>query len=141
MFGESSFDDNDIKKLNHTGTHPVATDLAINHAIDYHNEIGIKRKEERLGYLQSYWTTKVRHHPNIYLNTPPELKRSCAIANVGIVGLKPSELAKFLLNKYKIWTVAIDTSNVHGVRITPSIYTTIEELDKLIEALKEIARG
>ncbi|MBC7384343.1 MAG: aminotransferase class V-fold PLP-dependent enzyme [Bacteroidia bacterium] len=139
LYGELGFGENDIKKLNHTGTHPVATDLAINHAIDYHNAIGIKRKEERLGYLQSYWTTKVRKIKNIIINTPAELKRSCAIANVGIKGIRPSELANILLKKYKIWTVAIDNANVQGVRITPSIYTTIDELDKLIAALKEIA--
>lgn len=44
LFGESGYNDDDIRKLNHTGTHPVATDIAINHAIDYHQTIGIKRK-------------------------------------------------------------------------------------------------
>ena len=66
---------------------------------------------------------------------------SCGIANVGIEKIKPAELAKILLQKYKIWTVAIDTANVHGVRITPHLYTTTNELDKFVNALKEIAKG
>ena len=132
---------NDILKLNHTGTTTVACNIAIHHAIDYHNKIGTKRKEERLRFLQQYWTSKVKPVTNIYLNTPNDINRSCAIANVGITGIKPSDLAKTLLKKYKIWTVAIDSANVQGVRVTPHIYTTIEELDLFVTALKEIAKG
>lgn len=141
LFGESGYNDDDIRKLNHTGTHPVATDIAINHAIDYHQTIGIKRKEDRLRFLQNYWTDHIKDSKNIYLNTPDDKKRSCAIANVGIKNMKPAELAKVLMEKYKIWTVAIDTVNVHGVRITPHVYTTTAELDQLVKALKEIANG
>lgn len=139
LFGEFGFKEEDIRKLNHTGTISVASDIAINHAIDYQKTIGIKRKEERLRFLQNYWTTKVKDVKKIILNTPIDSQRSCAIANVGIEGIKPADLAKTLLKKYKIWTVAIDTSNVHGVRITPQLFTTTNELDKFVAALKEIA--
>lgn len=70
LYGEMGHQDDDIRKLNHTGTHPVATDLAIQDAIKFHQKIGIKRKEERLRYLQKYWTEKVRNYPNIVVNTP-----------------------------------------------------------------------
>ncbi|MDP1725712.1 MAG: aminotransferase class V-fold PLP-dependent enzyme [Bacteroidota bacterium] len=139
IYGEYAVADDNIKKLNHTGTHPVYTDLAINHAIDYHNSIGIKRKEERLRFLQNYWTSKVKNTKNIYLNTPEDTQRSCAIANVGISGIKPADLAKTLLNQYKIWTVAIENTNVHGVRVTPHLYSTTDALDQFVIALKEIA--
>jgi selenocysteine lyase/cysteine desulfurase len=139
LFGEFGFKEEDIRKLNHTGTISVASDIAINHAIDYQKTIGIKRKEERLRFLQNYWTTKVKDVKKIILNTPIDSQRSCAIANVGIEGIKPADLAKTLLQKYKIWTVAIDTSSVHGVRITPQLFTTTNELDKFVAALKEIA--
>ncbi len=141
IYGEMGFAEEDIRKLNHTGTHPVATDIAISHAIDYHNAIGIQRKEERLRYLQNQWVGKVKGIDKIYLNTPHDTKRSCGIANVGILGIKPADLSKTLLDKYKIWTVAIDSANVKGVRITPHLYTTTQELDKLVSALGEIAKG
>ena len=141
LFGEYGFNEGDIRKLNHTGTISVASDIAINHAIDYNKNIGIKRKENRLRFLQNYWTSKIKDVNNINLNTPTDADRSCGIANVGIEKIKPAELAKILLQKYKIWTVAIDTANVHGVRITPHLYTTTNELDKFVNALKEIAKG
>jgi len=129
----------DIGRLNHIGTHPTHTDLTISDAIDYYEMIGAQRKEERLRFLQRYWTEKVRTVPGLIVNTPVDVQRSCGIANVGVSRLKPSELAETLLKKYRIWTVAIDYANVHGVRITPNVYTTTDELDVLVKALRELA--
>jgi selenocysteine lyase/cysteine desulfurase len=129
----------DIRKLNHTGTHPVHTDLGIDNAITFHEIIGIARKEARLRWLQQYWTGKVRGTPKIVLNTPADPARSCAIANVGIQGITPGDLAKVLLEKYKVWTVAIDGAGVHGVRVTPQVYTSTGELDTFVRALRELA--
>lgn len=138
LLAESHRETNDISRLNHTGTHPVHTDLAIMDAIAYHEVIGTKRKEERLRYLQNYWTDQVRDLPHILLNTPSDKSRSCAIANVGIKGMKPSEMAKKLLKDHNVWTVAIDGAGVHGCRITPNVYTSTEELDQFVDALKSM---
>jgi len=139
LFAEAERKDDDISRLNHTGTIPVHTDLAIANAIDFYNKIGAQRKEDRLRYLQNYWTNKVRGIPNIVLNTPEHIKRSCAIANVGIKNMKPSLMAETLLKKYKIYTVAIDGKGVQGCRITPNVYSTTAEMDELVKALKEMA--
>lgn len=136
--GSDSMED-DIYRLNHTGTHPVHTDLTIANAIDYYLKIGVDRKEARLRYLQHYWTDKVRNIPNVIVNTPVEIQRSCAIANAGIKGIPPGQLAVTLHRKYNIYTVAIDSANVHGCRITPNIYTTPKDLDQLVKALTELA--
>ena len=140
LLAEEEGDPNDIYQLNHIGTHPVHTDLAIANAIDFHNLIGSQRKEERLRYLQRYWTDQVRDVPNVVVNTPVEPKRSCGIANVGIKGMSPKDLAETLMKRYKIFTVAIDGANVQGCRITPNVYTTPAELDVFVAALKELSR-
>jgi len=139
IYGDSSVADDDIRKLNHTGTHPVHTDLAINDALDFHQSIGIRRKEARLRYLQHYWTDQVRAHPGITLNTPADPQRSCAIANVGVATMEPAALARTLLERYRIWTVAIDSAGVRGARVTPHLFTTTAELDTLVRALKTLA--
>ncbi|WP_301927669.1 aminotransferase class V-fold PLP-dependent enzyme [Ferruginibacter sp.] len=138
LLAEGGKDANDISRLNHIGTHPAATDLAIGAAIDYYNMIGPARKEARLRYLQQYWTSKVRSLPNVIVNTPVDAARCCGIANAGIKGMKPGELADTLLKKYKIYTVAIDSANVQGCRITPNVFTMPEELDVLVKALTEL---
>ena len=126
-------------RISHTGTHPSHTDLTIEDSIDYYNMIGAERKESRLRFLQQYWTTKVRNVPRIIVNTPAESHRACGIANVGIEGIKPGDLAKRLLDEHRVYTVAIDGANVHGCRITPNVYTTTDELDQFVKALKTLA--
>jgi selenocysteine lyase/cysteine desulfurase len=128
----------DITHLAHTGTHPVATDLTILDAIDFYIKIGPERKEARLRYLQTYWTSRVRGVKNILLNTPSEPARSCGIANVGVKTMKPADMATKLLDKYKIYAVAIDGQGVQGCRITPNVYTTTAELDVFVKALVEM---
>jgi selenocysteine lyase/cysteine desulfurase len=130
--------EDDIQRLNHIGTHPVHTDLAIANAIDYYTKLGPERKEARLRYLQNYWTSQVRSLPNVVVNTPADPVRSCGIANVGIKNMKPSDLAETLMKKYKVYTVAIDGANVHGCRITPNVYTTTQDLDVFVKSLQEL---
>ena len=128
-----------IMRLNHIGTHPVHSDLAINDAIDYLESIGIERKQNRLRYIQRYWSDKLRFKNNIIINTPTEIQRSCGIANIGVKNKTPDELSKILFNEYSIFTVAIDYANVKGCRITPNIYTNEEELDYFVESIIKIA--
>jgi selenocysteine lyase/cysteine desulfurase len=97
LFAEPDDAAGGILRLNHTGTLPVHTDLSIGDAIDYYNTLGPERKEERLRYLQQYWTSKVRGLPKVVVNTPVDPARVCGIANVGIKGMKPADMAATLL--------------------------------------------
>jgi selenocysteine lyase/cysteine desulfurase len=139
LMAEHDRDPNDITRLNHTGTHPVHTDLAIDNAIDYLEMIDMERKEKRLRFLQRYWSEKLRNVKNVRVNTPVEDYRSCGIANVGIEKMAPAELATTLFDEFHIFTVAVDYANVHGCRITPNVYTTTKELDTFVDAVSILA--
>lgn len=139
LFAERDLEPNDIRRLNHIGTHPVHTDLAILNAIEYQNIIGLDRKAARLQYLQHYWTSKLRDQPGIIINTPVELSRHGGIGNVGVEGIAPGGLADALMNDYGIFTAAIDRPGVRGVRVTPNVYTTTAELDALVRAIKQLS--
>ena len=140
LLAEHEDDATKIRRLNHTGTHPVHTDLTINDSMDYLEMINLERKEKRLRFIQRYWTDALRDVENVVINTPVEPHRSCGIANVGIKTMKPQDLAKALLKEFNVWTVAIDHENVKGCRITPNVYTTTEELDHFIKAIKTLAK-
>lgn len=141
LLADANSTPDDIHRLNHTGTHPVHTDLAIRNALDYINWLGMERKEKRLRYLQQYWTSALRDVPNVVVNTPEDPERSCAIANVGVTTMTPKAMAKQLLDQHQVFTVAIDYANVQGCRITPNVFTTTAELDHFIEAVKTLARA
>ena len=139
LLANGNTDKTDIKRLNHIGTHPVHTDLAISNSIDYLKWIGMERKEKRMRFLQRYWSDKLRNVKNVIVNTPQDIYRSCGIGNVGLTNMSPSKMEDLLFEKYNIFTVAIDYANVKGCRISPNIFTTTEELDSFIKAVKEMA--
>jgi selenocysteine lyase/cysteine desulfurase len=139
LLAEHHREPDDISRLNHTGTHPVHTDLAIDDAMDYLEMIGLERKTERMRFLQRYWSEQLREVEHVRVNTPEDPLRHCGIGNVGIEHMKPARLAEALMEEFGIFTVAIDYANVQGCRITPNVYTTTEELDRFVEAVRTLA--
>ena len=139
LLANGNTDKSDIKRLNHIGTHPVHTDLAISNSIDYIKWIGMERKENRMRFLQRYWSDQLRNMKNVVVNTPIDMQRSCGIGNVGLTNMSPSKMENILFDKYNIFTVAIDYANVKGCRISPNIFTTTEELDIFVKAVKEMS--
>ena len=139
LLANGNTDKSDIKRLNHIGTHPVHTDLAISNSIDYIKWIGMERKENRMRFLQRYWSDQLRNIKNVVVNTPIDMQRSCGIGNVGLTNMSPSKMENILFDKYNIFTVAIDYANVKGCRISPNIFTTTEELDVFVKAVKEMS--
>jgi selenocysteine lyase/cysteine desulfurase len=139
LFSNEDPNSNDIRKFEALGTRSFPTEQGIGNAIDFHNSIGIQRKQERLNYLKNYWIGKIKDNPNIILYTSLLPDYSCALATFGIKGKDPLDIGVELFQKYKIHTTSIDHEGVKGVRITPHVYTTLNDLDKLIMAINDLA--
>ena len=129
----------DIRKFENIGTRSFPIEQGIGEAINFHEGIGSKRKEERIRYLKNYWASKVQQIPKVKLHTSLDPKYSCAICGVSIDGMTPVELDDALFNDYKIHTVGIVYENISMVRVTPHVYTRLDDLDKLVTAIGEIA--
>ena len=140
LFGDDEFDAEDIRKLRHHGTRPDAAILSIRSAIQFHNTIGGDNKFNRLRYLHRYWRERVNDMPDIYFNSPSDINRIGAIANVGIKGKTAAEFQKELFNEHNIFTVAIETKSIKGIRVTPHLYTLKEHLDKFVDAIGQIKK-
>ncbi len=131
----------DIRKFESLGTRPMFIEQAIGKALEFHEMIGSERKEKRLHYLKNYWMDKVKDIPKVKINTSFHPKWGCAIGNVGIEGRKPGELDSFLLDKYRVHTVGIEWENIHGIRVTPNVYTTLNNLDVLVEGITAFTKS
>lgn len=131
----------DIRKFENLGTRPMFIEQAITKSLEFHDMIGSERKEKRLHYLKNYWFEKVKNIPRVKLNTSFDPKWGCAIGNVLVEGKKATELDTFLLDKYRVHTVSIEWENIHGVRVTPNVYTTLKNLDVLVEGIAAFAKG
>ena len=127
----------DIRKFENLGTRPFFIEQATTKAIEFHEMIGIKRKQDRLFYLRDYWMNKVKGLPKVILGSSMKQGFGSALALINIEGKKPGELDNFLFQNYKVHVTSIEWENIKGVRITPNVYTTTKNLDVLVEGIRE----
>jgi selenocysteine lyase/cysteine desulfurase len=132
---------NDIRKFETLGTRSFAPEQAISHAIDFHLSIGSKRKEERLRFLKNYWCEKVKTHPRVKLNISLKPEFACALGSFSIDGMEPEAVNLKLFSEHQIHAVGIKWENISGVRITPHVYTSTYDLDRLVDAILKIANS
>lgn len=138
----------DIRKFEHVGTQPEALKLAIGDALTFHHGIGGKRKEERLRYLRDYWTKEIELLPGVKILTSYSPEQSCGIGAFALENRDIKELQKQLLNKLKLYTINVDIpspfeggEDVTGMRVTPSIYSTLQELDIFIDGVRKFVKN
>ena len=129
----------DIRKFEALGTRSFAPEQAIGQAIDFHNAIGGKRKQERLHFLKKYWCEAITKNPRVKLHISLKPEYSCALGTFSIDGLDVGDIASKLMNDYQIHVVSIKWENVNAVRVTPHVYTTTKDLDRFIDAVGKIA--
>jgi selenocysteine lyase/cysteine desulfurase len=131
----------DIRKFEWSiGTYPAANWAAISEALTFQNTLGLERKAERLRYLKNRWAERVRKLPNVQLATSLDPDQSCAIGTVSIDGVDPVKLTKELWDRHRILVVPrTQEKQFAGIRVTPHLYTTLDEVDLFASALEEAA--
>lgn len=129
----------DVRKFEAMGTRSFPSELAIGTAIEFHQMIGRERKEARLRFLKNYWMENLKDIEGIRFNTSMKPEFSCGLGNFAIEGMEPAEIQQKLMNDHRIYTISIDRENIHGVRVTPNVYTTTDDLDRFVSAVHEIA--
>ena len=137
--GESQ--DNDIRKYEEIGTHPAANHNAIAVAIAFNRGIGLERKIARLRYLRDRWANRLlAASDRVRMFTPIGPNASGAIGVFGVDGMDMGKLGGWLLAKHNIVTTPRVNDEFHGMRITPNVYTTVDEVDlfadRVLEAIK-----
>jgi selenocysteine lyase/cysteine desulfurase len=144
LFGNVEPHSGDIKKFESYGTHPYAPKLAVSEALVHHQTIGAERKAARLRFLRERWSKRLRGNPRAVLYTSDDPALSAAIGTVGFRGsdgkfLEPNRVVESLFARHRIIVTPIVVDDVRGIRITPNVYTTLEEVDLLGDALVELA--
>ena len=143
LYGDTRTAVDNIHKLAHVGTVPPAPILNIVDALNFHLGIGSRNKEARLRYLSQYWLKQVRGLPGVQVLAPRDPTRSCAIAVFRIQNISSSQVAQRLMAEYKVFTVVrcIEIGGVDGVRVTPHLYTQLQDLDTLVAGIRQICAG
>jgi isopenicillin-N epimerase len=132
--------DADIRKFEEIGTHPAANALAIGEALTFHQGLGAERKAARLVYLRDRWAKPLLQLDGVVLHTSLKPGFACGIATVQLRGVAASELQAHLWQRHRILTTAIVHPQFEGIRVSPSVYTTLEEIDRFADAVERVAR-
>ena len=134
--------DEDIRKFEEIGTHPAANHNAIAEALVFHRGIGIERKAARLRHLRDRWMKRLLGQPRVRIHTSFDPAMSCGIGNVQLEGIDTQALARHLFDTRRIIVVPIKHDEFEGLRVTPCVYTTPDEVDLFAEAMEQvIAKG
>ena len=133
---------NDIRKFEQVGTHPASQRNAITEAITFHESIGGERKAERFRYLRRRWADRLRQLPRVKILNSDDPLQSCAIGFVSVEGIDAVKLGSYLWAKHRIWATAVVTPGEYeGLRITPNVYTTLEEIDTFADVMERVIKA
>jgi isopenicillin-N epimerase len=131
----------DIRKFEEVGTIAAAPFAAINEALAYHQALGVERKAARLRYLTMRWANRLKTQPRITFHSSMQPGETYGLANIGIEGIAAADINRFLWNKYRIITATITRDDYQGIRVTPNIYTTLEEIDTFAGAIEDLLKN
>lgn len=133
--------DANIRKFEEIGTHPAANHNAISVALAFHRSIGAERKVARLRHLRNRWAKRLLAASDRFrIPTPLDGTDAGAIALVQIEGIDSGKLSQWLLDKHRVVTVAIKHPEFEGIRVTPNVYTTLDEVDRFADLMERAAR-
>lgn len=136
----------DIRTRVHTGTVNFAAYLSLPTALDLHAHIGVAHKQARLRLLRNRWVEAARGIDGIEVLASSDPRLTSAIASFRLKG-KTSvadsyALSKKLVQEHGIFAVPRDgLASGACVRVTPGIFTPESHLDRLVDALRKVARG
>ncbi|HEV8195332.1 MAG TPA: aminotransferase class V-fold PLP-dependent enzyme, partial [Gemmatimonadales bacterium] len=134
--------DGNIRKYEEIGTHPAANHNAISAALAFHRAIGADRKIARLRWLRDRWAKRLMAESDrVRVLTPLDSPYSGAICLFSVTGMDMPKLGEWLLGEHRIVMTPIVHPEFSGIRITPNVYTTPDEIDtftdRVLEAIKK----
>jgi isopenicillin-N epimerase len=128
----------DIRKFEEIGTHPAATALSVAEALVFQETIGMPRKAARLRYLRHRWADRLKTQPRFHIHTSFDPAQAGAIGTVGLDGLTPPAIATTLWDTARIIVTPIVHDEYAGIRVTPNLYTTLDEIDTFASAMERL---
>ena len=142
--GETDPDNTLVHKRVHMATSNFAAFLAVPDAIRFHHKVGPAAKMARLKYLRERWVSKARNMPLIEVLGATDDASASGMGGFRLAGQTSREqvnqLQKRLETEFGVFTVGRhDLASGSCIRVTPQVFTTLKEIDALVDALASLA--
>jgi len=141
--GENDPDNSKIETRVHVATSNFAAMISVPSGLDFHEIIGAKNKQARLNYLRSLWVNEAEQLTHIEVLGGLDEESKSGMASFRIKGSTSIEEVKALQlrleQEFGIFTVVRKGLASGGcVRVTPQVFTTPQEIQLMVSALKKI---
>jgi len=126
------------------GTHGQDADaliLALGEALDFQGAIGPRRIEKRIKVLSAYLRQQLRIIPGVKINTPEDPYLSAGLTAFSLEGVEPARIVDYLRERYNlvVRTIGNKETGTYAVRVSTPIYVSRDDIDRLVEGVKELA--
>lgn len=136
----SSYDSfrEDIRKFETIGTFPIYTYLAINSSITCHDVIKLENKRARFIFLASLLINELTNYKEVKLLSPKNPEFVNGMVSFELSNFNGFDLSELLLKEYKIQTTFVKVGEIDGIRVSPNMFTSKQEILNFLAAIREI---
>jgi isopenicillin-N epimerase len=142
LFAAPASQDADIRKFEQIGTYPIALRTAVTDALTFHQALGAERKAARFRFLRERWMRGIEGVKGVRLLTSYDPAQACALGAFALEGMGANAVTEALLRRDRIHVrPRFVPGEWEGVRVTPNVFTTVEEVDRLVAAVRRLGAG
>ncbi|HUS07106.1 MAG TPA: aminotransferase class V-fold PLP-dependent enzyme [Bryobacteraceae bacterium] len=139
----------DARKYEHVSRRPWPVVAALEDAIDFQNAIGRPRIEARIRALSGYLRAQAAEIPHVKLYTSQDPRLSGAMTSLGMDNVPSAKLREYLRQRFDVYTAdrtvgntyPADPHGVSGIRVSTHYYNTFEQVERVLQGLRELAKG
>jgi len=133
------WEDQSIRRLENYNTRNLPEVLGLGVAFDFQNLMGPARRAARIVELKNFFRDRLKDDPAFAIKTPADDRLSAGITTVELVGRDVREVASELFERHRIDCRPMTSHGLNGLRISVSVFNTVDQIDTLMAALREAA--
>ena len=123
------------QRFNHLGTLDESRLAGLHAALAFHNALGPDRVYARIEELRQRIVARLSENPRVHIVSPTD-NRGAGMVSFKLDGMASLELQKRLGAK-NIRTRVIGEYDYGYMRLSPHVYTSFEEIDRVCETIAE----
>jgi len=113
--------------------------VALEAAVDFINVIGMPAVEARLQALATRAKVQLSEIPSVELKTNLEPRLSGGVVKFRLKNLPTKQAYDTLWERHRMAIAMTPSGDAEGLRFSPHIYNSLEEVDRAVAAVKQIA--
>jgi len=136
--GGQGFRRGDARRYEPGGARNLAAVVGLGAALDFYRVLGPERVEQRVRYLASRLRRAVADMRGVRLLTSRDARLSCGVTAIGLEDADPRAAAVALRRQHQIDVEPLRALDLNGLRVSTHYYNTVEDVDRLGEALRGV---